>query len=43
MTKAEFLKAFAADVFFDDQTQHCEAAASHIPAGHVPSGVANPL
>ncbi|MCY3641388.1 MAG: 5'-nucleotidase [Gammaproteobacteria bacterium] len=42
MTKAEFLKAFAADVFFDDQTQHCEAAAPHIPAGHVPSGVTNP-
>ena len=41
MTKSEFLRAFAADVFFDDQTQHCEAAAPHIPSGHVPSGVTN--
>lgn len=39
--KAEFLRAFAADVFFDDQAQHCQAAAAHTSAGHVPSGVIN--
>ena len=41
MSKAEFLKAFAADVFFDDQAQHCQAAAAHTSAGHVPIGVVN--
>lgn len=41
MKKAEFLKAFAADVFFDDQTQHCQAASAHTSVGHVPIGVTN--
>lgn len=40
-SKAEFLKAFAADVVFDDQIQHCQAAAAHTSAGHVPIGVTN--
>ena len=40
-TKADFLRAFAADVFFDDQAQHCQAAAAHTSAGHVPAGVIN--
>ena len=39
--KGEFLKSFEADIFFDDQTVHCEDASSHVASGHVPSGVAN--
>jgi 5'-nucleotidase len=41
MDKTEFLTAFGADVFFDDQTGHCERASPHVAAGHVPHGVAN--
>ncbi len=41
MNKAEFLNAFGADVFFDDQTRHCEGAAPEVTAGHVPHGVCN--
>ncbi|MCU7958754.1 MAG: 5'-nucleotidase [gamma proteobacterium symbiont of Bathyaustriella thionipta] len=41
LAKGEFLKAFAADMFFDDQRQHCENASEHVAAGHVPHGVAN--
>ena len=41
MEKTEFLRAFGADVFFDDQTQHVERASPHVPAGHVPHGVVN--
>ncbi len=41
MEKTEFLRAFGADVFFDDQTQHVERANAHVPAGHVPHGVVN--
>jgi 5'-nucleotidase len=39
--KTEFLRAFGADVFFDDQTGHCERASQHVTAGHVPHGVVN--
>ncbi|HMN11205.1 MAG TPA: 5'-nucleotidase [Bellilinea sp.] len=39
--KGEFLKAFEADIFFDDQARHCESAANHVAAGHVPFGVKN--
>jgi 5'-nucleotidase len=42
MNKTEFLKAYQADVFFDDQQSHCESASPHIATGHVPHGVANP-
>ncbi len=42
MDKAAFLKAFGADIFFDDQQAHCESASRHVPTGHVPHGVANP-
>jgi len=42
MKKAEFLKSFEADVFFDDQTVHCHAAVEHVATGHVPHGVTNP-
>ena len=39
--KGEFLRAFGADIFFDDQQTHVGAAAEHVAAGHVPHGVAN--
>lgn len=39
--KGEFLKAFGADIFFDDQQTHCESARQHVATGHVPHGVAN--
>lgn len=41
MEKTAFLKAFGADVFFDDQAQHCERASPHVSTGHVPHGVTN--
>ncbi|MDA7595624.1 5'-nucleotidase [Luminiphilus sp.] len=41
LTKTAFLKAYRADVFFDDQQVHCDHASGHIPTGHVPHGVAN--
>ena len=41
MEKTEFLKAFGADVFFDDQARNCERAVPHLAAGHVPHGVRN--
>ncbi|MFM2120152.1 MAG: hypothetical protein RL722_1620 [Pseudomonadota bacterium] len=39
--KGEFLREFEPDFFFDDQTRHVQAAAAHVPAGHVLAGVAN--
>jgi 5'-nucleotidase len=41
LSKTEFLRAYRADVFFDDQQTHCKAAGDHVPTGHVPHGVAN--
>jgi 5'-nucleotidase len=41
MDKGVFLKAFDADVFFDDQEGHCDSARQHVATGHVPHGVAN--
>jgi 5'-nucleotidase len=41
LEKGEFLKAFGADIFFDDQKGHCESASQHVATGHVPHGVAN--
>lgn len=41
LDKTDFLRAYQADVFFDDQRSHCESAAGHIATGHVPHGVAN--
>lgn len=43
MDKTEFLTAFEADIFFDDQTSHCERAADHVATGHVPHGVTNSI
>lgn len=41
LDKSGFLEAFAADVFFDDQTGHCEQARDVVATGHVPHGVSN--
>jgi 5'-nucleotidase len=41
LPKGEFLRAFGADIFFDDQKGHCESASQHVATGHVPHGVAN--
>ena len=42
MPKGAFLKAFRADIFFDDQKGHCESAEMHqITAAHVPHGITN--
>jgi len=41
LNKTAFLKAYRADVFFDDQQVHCDDAAGHVPTGHVPHGIAN--
>ncbi|WAR43902.1 5'-nucleotidase [Methylomonas rapida] len=42
MPKGAFLKAFGADIFFDDQTGHCESAQMHqITSAHVPHGITN--
>jgi 5'-nucleotidase len=41
MDKGPFLRAYGADVFFDDQRQHCDSACVHVATGHVPHGVAN--
>lgn len=41
LPKVEFLHAFQADIFFDDQKMHCDTASEKITAGHVPYGIAN--
>lgn len=41
LNKGEFLRAFQADVFFDDQEGHCESAREHVATGHVPNGIKN--
>ncbi|TAN64912.1 MAG: 5'-nucleotidase [Methylobacter sp.] len=41
IAKGAFLKAFGADIFFDDQKGHCESAAPHVAAAHVPHGITN--
>jgi 5'-nucleotidase len=43
LAKGSFLREFEPDFFFDDQTGHVDAAAEHVPAGHVAAGVANDL
>lgn len=42
LPKGAFLKAFGADIFFDDQESHIASASEHVPSGHVPHGIANP-
>jgi 5'-nucleotidase len=42
LPKGAFLKAFGADIFFDDQKGHCESAvAEQVSAAHVPHGIKN--
>lgn len=42
LSKGEFLEAFHADIFFDDQYGHCESADSkQVTAAHVPHGIKN--
>ena len=41
LPKGQFLKTFGADIFFDDQKGHIEAAAGYVATGHVPHGVSN--
>lgn len=41
LPKADFLKAFKADIFFDDQKAHCQNASGQVTSGHVLYGVAN--
>ena len=43
LSKGTFLKAYGADVFFDDQRVHCDSASEHVATGHVPHGIANQL
>jgi 5'-nucleotidase len=40
LDKGMFLKKFGADIFFDDQHQHCQSAAQYVSTGHVPNGIA---
>ena len=39
--KTEFLTAFKADIFFDDQPGHIASASEHVTAAHVPHGIVN--
>lgn len=41
LDKGDFLRAYEADVFFDDQAGNCRAAGEHVATGHVPHGVRN--
>ena len=41
LEKTEFLRAFGADIFFDDQPGHVTKASDAVAAGHVPHGVVN--
>lgn len=37
LDKSRFLEGFNADIFFDDQELHCDAAREHVATGHVPT------
>lgn len=39
--KAEFLRSFKADIFFEDQLSYVKSASEHTATGHVPYGVTN--
>lgn len=39
--KGPFLKAFGADLFFDDSRHNIDNARRHVAAGHVPHGISN--
>lgn len=42
LDKSEYLRAFGADIFFDDQRRHVESASRVVTSGHVPHGITNP-
>ena len=42
LPKGKFLEGFSADIFFDDLTENCIEATSHVSTGHVPYGINNP-
>ena len=35
LQKAEFLKVYQADIFFDDQEENCDSASEEVPTGQV--------
>ena len=41
MNKADFLKSFKADIFFDDQQQNIQDASAKVTSAHVPFGIKN--
>ncbi len=41
LSKGDFLQAYGADIFFDDQHGHIDSAIQHVPSGHVPHGISN--
>lgn len=41
LEKSNFLQAFGADIFFDDQQGHCEKAREKVATAHVPHGLMN--
>lgn len=41
LSKGEFLQAYGADVFFDDQQGHVDSAKQHVASAHVPHGISN--
>jgi 5'-nucleotidase len=41
LDKADFLMAFNADIFFDDQQHYCDSASKYVTTGHVPHGCKN--
>lgn len=41
LAKGEFLQAYGADIFFDDQQGHIDSASQHVAAAHVPHGISN--
>lgn len=41
LDKGEFLHAFNADIFFDDQMNNCVTGSNFVATGHVPHGIKN--
>lgn len=41
LEKSNFLKAFHADIYFDDKQNHCNSTREHVATGHVPYGIIN--
>lgn len=41
LNKGDFLRAFGADIFFDDQQVHCQSASQYVTTAHVPHGIIN--